>query len=197
MSRPGTDPAFDFTSRWQLATDLETVWNALVDFGTWPDWWPGLQSVEETAPGDANGIGQRATSRWRGPVGYTIEFEIETVEREYLKSLKGKATGEVVGSGTWHISPVTDRDGRTGSRRLSSARERGDRRQDPTQTWTRIIYEWQVIATKKWMQILNPIARPVFVYSHDHVMEAGAEGLAEYLECEMRDFATGDQAKDS
>jgi hypothetical protein len=52
-----------------------------------------------------------------------------------------------------------------------------------------------VVATKKWMQILNPIARPVFVHSHDHVMEEGANGLAEYLECDIRGFATGEDAR--
>ncbi|MBK5233925.1 MAG: SRPBCC family protein [Thermoleophilia bacterium] len=176
MTKSGPDPAFDFTSRWQLSTGLETVWDALVDFKTWPDWWPGLQSVEETAVGGPDGIGQRANSRWRGPVGYSIEFEIETIEREYPKSLKGKATGEVSGSGTWNISPIVDLE-------------------EPDRVWTQVVYEWQVVATKKWMQILNPIARPVFVYSHDHVMKAGAEGLAEYLECEMSGFATGEDAK--
>lgn len=176
MTRSGSDPAFDFVSRWQLAVGQETVWDTLVDFKSWPEWWSGLQSVEETAPGDDNGIGQRATSRWRGPVGYTIEFEIETVEREHLKSLKGKATGEMSGFGTWHISPIADLE-------------------QPDRIWTQVVYEWQVVATRKWMQLLNPVARPIFVYSHDHVMEAGAEGIAEYLECEMRGFATGEEAR--
>ena len=49
--------------------------------------------------------------------------------------------------------------------------------------------------SKKWMQLLNPVARPVFVYSHDHVMERGAQGLAEYLGCELRGFATGEEAR--
>ncbi len=180
-------------------TGPETVWDALVDFKTWPDWWPGLQDVEEIAPGDENGIGQRANSHWRGPVGYTIEFEIETIGREYPKSLEGRATGEVAGSGTWHICPVAglDQPGRR-PRRLASAPERGGRRQDPIRVeWTQIVYEWQVVVTRRWMQILNPIARPVFVWSHDHVMKGGAEGLAQYLGCEMRDFATGEDARES
>ena len=176
MSITGSDPAFDFTSRWQLSAGLETVWDALVDFKRWPDWWPGLEDVEETAHGDDNGIGQRANSHWRGPVGYTIEFEIETIEREYLKSLKGRASGEMTGSGTWNISSVPDPE-------------------EPGRAWTQIVFEWHVVATKKWMQILNPIARPVFVHSHDHVMEEGAKGLGGYLECEMRNFATGEDAK--
>jgi uncharacterized protein YndB with AHSA1/START domain len=177
FSGQGSDPAtFDFISRWQLATPLESVWDALIDFERWPEWWPGLQSVTETAEGDADGIGQRASSRWRGPIGYSIEFEIETVKREYLKCLKGRATGELSGEGTWTISPTADLE-------------------VPERIWTQVVYEWQVRATTKWMQLLNPVARPVFVYSHDHVMERGATGLAEYLGCELRGFATGDRAR--
>lgn len=152
------------------------VWDALVDYRRWPDWWPSLQDVEETAEGDPDGIGQRATSRWRGPIGYTVEFEIETIELKYPKCLKGKATGDLSGSGAWRIGPVADLN-------------------QPGRVWTRIDFEWQVVATKKWMQILNPIARPVFVHGHDHVVKAGAEGLAEYLGCEMRGFATGESAR--
>ncbi|HTU13962.1 MAG TPA: SRPBCC family protein [Solirubrobacterales bacterium] len=168
-----SDPAaFDFISRWQLAVSLETVWDTLVDFKSWPEWWPGLQSVVETAEGDADGIGQRAVSRWRGPIGYSIEYEIETIDRQYLKCLKGRASGELSGSGTWHITPIADLE-------------------VPERIWTMIVFEWNVVATKKWMQLLNPVARPVFVYSHDYVMERGANGMAEYLGCEIRGFATG------
>lgn len=176
MSAAGSDPAFDFISGWQLSASLESVWEALVDFHSWPKWWPGLQSVNETARGDADGIGQRASSRWRGPVGYTIEFEIETVEREYLRSLKGRASGELSGYGTWTISPIADLE-------------------NPERIWTRVVYEWRIVATKRWMQLLNPVARPVFVYSHDHVMRKGAEGLADWLDCELKGFETGEKAR--
>lgn len=170
------DPAsFDFTSRWQLAVLPETVWDSLIDFHSWPDWWPGLESVEELDQGDADGIGQRARSRWRGPVGYPIEFEVETIEKQYLESLKGKATGGLVGAGTWRISPVEEKEGAEG-------------------TWTRIVFEWRVVATKRWMRVLNPVARPLFVRSHDHVMAKGAEGLADHLGCEIRGFETGEKA---
>ena len=171
MSRSGPDPEFDFVSRWQLATGPGTVWDALVDFHSWPGWWPGLVSVEETAPGGEDGIGQRAKSVWRGPVGYKVDFEIETVERRHPEVLLGDATFGLAGSGTWHLSPV----------------EGG--------AWTQFVYEWKVVATRRWMRMLNPVARPVFVRSHDHVMNKGAVGLAAYLGCEIRDFSTGEETK--
>ena len=62
--------------RWQLETGRESVWEALVEFHDWPTWWPGLKSVEETAAGDEDGIGQSATSSWRGPLGYRCRHRI-------------------------------------------------------------------------------------------------------------------------
>ena len=44
---------------------------------------------------------------------------------------------------------------------------------------TAVVYEWNVRTTKPWMNLLAPIARPVFAWNHDWVMRNGGEGLAE------------------
>ena len=46
---------------------------------------------------------------------------------------------------------------------------------------TAVVYDWQVATTKRWMNLLSPIARPVFEYNHDVVMRWGGEGLARRL----------------
>ena len=43
---------------------------------------------------------------------------------------------------------------------------------------TAVTYEWNVSTTKTWMNLLAPVARPVFAYNHDMVMRWGGEGLA-------------------
>ena len=45
---------------------------------------------------------------------------------------------------------------------------------------TRQIY-WNVRTTKPWMNLLAPLARPLFKWNHDVVMGWGAEGLARKL----------------
>ena len=39
--------------------------------------------------------------------------------------------------------------------------------------------------TKPWMNLLAPIARPVFEWNHDWVMRNGGEGLASLLGCRL------------
>ena len=41
-----------------------------------------------------------------------------------------------------------------------------------------MLYEWNVATTKAWMNLLAPVARPVFEWNHDWVMARGGEGIA-------------------
>jgi carbon monoxide dehydrogenase subunit G len=153
---------FEFSSTWQLEAPRESVWEALMDFESWPAWWPGLEELVPTRAGDASGVGQVARSRWRGPIGYQFTFTVEAVELVPHEFLKGEAQGDLTGHGCWYLS----QDG----------------------GWTGVRLDWVVKATKGWMEFLAPVARPVFVYGHDYVMEKGAEGLAGHLGVDMRDF---------
>lgn len=162
VSAPGSSAAFNFCSRWQLAAPRPRVWDALVDIPSWRQWWPGLEELTPTRPGGADGVGQKASSCWRGPIGYQLRFSVEAVELVEHELLRGRAEGDLSGHGSWHLS---DADG-----------------------WTDIRLEWVVDATRRWMEFLAPIARPVFVHGHDHVMQHGAAGLASYLGVELRGF---------
>jgi carbon monoxide dehydrogenase subunit G len=156
--------SFSFRSKWQLAAPRAEVWEALNDFKGWVDWWPGLEEIVETSPGDAEGIGQTATSRWRGPIGYLFRFSIEAVERREPDYLRGLASGDLSGEGSWALSEYAG--------------------------WTGVQLDWKVHANRKWMEFLAPVARPIFVHGHDHVMKAGANGLAGHLGVELRDFVS-------
>ena len=46
---------------------------------------------------------------------------------------------------------------------------------------TIVRYDWSVETTKRWMNLLAPIARPLFEWNHNVVMSWGAKGLAERL----------------
>jgi hypothetical protein len=164
MSGDPSASSFNFTSKWKLAAPRQAVFEAVEDFKSWVDWWPGLEEIVETDPGGPGGIGQKATSRWRGPIGYVFRFSIEAVERREPDFLMGLASGDLSGTGSWSLAEYMG--------------------------WTDVRLDWNVRAERKWMEFLAPVARPVFVHGHDHVMKAGAEGLAGHLGVEMRDFHT-------
>jgi uncharacterized protein YndB with AHSA1/START domain len=98
-------------------------------------------------------------STWRSllPYSLTFEFEIDRRERPYL--LAGRASGELAGTGVWRLYEAR---GQTAS------------------TW-----DWRVGTTAQWMNLMGPLARPVFSWNHGWVMRRGAEGLANDLGCAL------------
>jgi hypothetical protein len=92
---------------------------------------------------------------WRSRLPYSIDFEVTTTRKERPHLLEGEAVGELAGTGRWRLW------------------EEGG--------VTAVTYEWNVSTTKAWMNLLAPIARPIFAVNHNWVMANGGPGLANRL----------------
>ena len=46
---------------------------------------------------------------------------------------------------------------------------------------TTVTYDWNIVTTKRWMNLLAPVAKPFFQWNHDVVMEWGRECLEKKL----------------
>ncbi len=147
--------SYRFLTTWCLEASIGDVWAAIHDSERWPQWWKGVESVTELEPGDEEGVGSLVRYKWRSRLPYTLEFKVRTtrVERPFL--MEGLASGELSGEGRWRL-----------------AEGRGS---------TTVLYEWNVRTTSRWMNLLGPVARPVFAWNHDVVMRQGGEGLARLL----------------
>lgn len=147
--------AYEFVTIWHVAAPIESVWNEIYHSELWPTWWKGVESVVELRKGDAQGVGSLRRYTWKSKLPYRLTFEMQTVRVEPPRLLEGAAIGELEGTGVWQLS--TEGSG------------------------TLVRYDWKVQTTKPWMNLLAPIARPVFNWNHDVVMGWGAEGLANKL----------------
>jgi uncharacterized protein YndB with AHSA1/START domain len=103
--------------------------------------------------------GERYLIAWRSRIPYDLEFEFSVDELDPPRSMRGEAVGELTGSGHWRLF---EQEGMTA-----------------------VLYDWNVRTTKAWMNLLAPVARPLFEYNHDVVMRWGGEGLAERLGCRL------------
>ncbi|HXE99531.1 MAG TPA: SRPBCC family protein [Solirubrobacterales bacterium] len=155
---------YEFLTTWCLEAPRERVWDAIWESERWPQWWRGVVASETLAEGDEAGVGQVERYTWRSRLPYDLDFEMTTtlVDRPHL--LEGEAKGELAGVGRWRLF---EEDG-VGNNPV-----------------TAVVYEWNVHTTKPWMNLLAPIARPVFEWNHDWVMRNGGEGLAELLGCRL------------
>lgn len=146
---------YEFVTVWRANAPLESVWNEIYHSELWPGWWKGVESVEEVRKGDEKGVGSIRRYTWKSKLPYRLSFDMETVRVEPPLVLEGIATGELDGRGLWQLST------------------------EGSDTVAR--YDWKVHTTKQWMNLLAPLARPVFKWNHNVVMSWGAEGLASRL----------------
>jgi uncharacterized protein YndB with AHSA1/START domain len=146
---------YAFTTAWRLAARREAVFDVLHDSERWPEWWRGLERVVKLEDGDPDGRGSLGRYTWRSLLGYRVEFDVRITAVERPRLLEGRATGELAGSGSWRLH---EEEGRT-----------------------TVVFEWRVRTTRRWMNALAPLARPVFRWNHDWIMRQGERGLRAQL----------------
>jgi uncharacterized protein YndB with AHSA1/START domain len=146
---------YRFLTTWLLEAERELVWDAIYESERWPEWWKGVLEAERLEQGGPSGVGQVGRYVWRSKLPYRLDFLMRTTRVERPHLLEGHADGELTGTGRWRLF-----------------------QQDGV---TAVLYEWNVRTTRAWMNLLAPVARPIFAVNHDYVMRNGGEGLAKLL----------------
>jgi hypothetical protein len=142
---------YTFVTHWKFNAPVEKVWNEIRDMDSWPLWWKYVKKVELIRSGDANDIGSVRRIYWSTALPYKLSFDLELLSIDQHKRIEGKAFGDLAGLGIWTFETKGD--------------------------LTLVRYDWIVSTTKKWMNIFAPVARPLFSWNHDKVMQAGYDGL--------------------
>src|SRR6266545_4605057 len=135
---------YRFVTVWKLRAPIDQVWQAIWQSEKWPSWWKGVLSVEKLRDGDESGIGGIRRYVWRSKLPYNLAFDMDLTRSEPPHRLEGNASGELAGTGVWEL--------------------------DEAGGVTTVRYTWSVHTTRAWMNLLAPIARPLFEWNHDYVM---------------------------
>jgi len=146
---------YSFVTLWRFRAPLAPVWDLIYRSEDWPTWWRGVERVEKLEPGDSEGVGGVQRYTWKSKLPYRLAFDMRLTRVEPMSLIEGEAIGELTGSGLWQLTQDGDATG--------------------------VRYDWSVSTTKPWMNLLAPVARPLFKWNHDVVMNWGAEGLAKRL----------------
>lgn len=156
---------YQFVSVWRLAAPVASVFQALAEPGDWYTRWRGVADTETLtaeageAGGANHGVGGRVRCVVRSPLGYSLSFDIERVAAAPPWSLDDRVTGDLEGTGRWELAEVGGH--------------------------TEVCHTWTVRTTKRWMNALAPLGRPVFVWAHRIVMRDGARALSEGLDAPL------------
>ena len=147
---------YHYVSTWQLKAPIEQVWAALNDLEHLPAWYSGVQEARELAPGDAQGVGRRVRYVIKGRLPLRLAFEATTTRSVPPRDQELRAEGELAGTGRWSLE------------------QQGE--------VTTVRYHWDVRTTRSWMNLLAPLARPIFAWNSRGVMLQAGEGLAGFLD---------------
>jgi uncharacterized protein YndB with AHSA1/START domain len=150
---------YRFLTTWLLDSPREPVFDAIYDQANWPSWWRGVEEASEVSAGEESGVGTVSRMVWKSLLPYRVEFEVTTTHVERPHLMQADAVGELTGVGRWRLF---EDDGVTA-----------------------VLYEWNVATGRAWMNLLAPVARPVFEWNHDWVMARGGEGIANLLGCRL------------
>ncbi len=147
---------YTFISTWQIPAPLEQVWEVLYAVESWPTWWRGVEETRILNPEHPLGtVGSRMASTWKSVLPYRIHFITELQEIVVGTRIVASADGDLRGTGRWDLSE-----------------HKGG---------TTAVYTWDVTTTKSWMNLLAPVARPLFAHAHEAVMRWGEQGLRRRL----------------
>ena len=150
---------YRFLTTWLIEAPRDDVFQAIWDSERWPSWWRGVESVVKLEEGDQEGVGSLGRYVWRSRLPYRLEFDTRIIRVDRPHLMEGHASGELAGVGLWRLF---EEDGVTAA-----------------------VYDWQVRTTASWMNVVAPLARPVFAWNHDVIMRWGAEGVAQLLRARL------------
>ena len=88
---------------WLLEVPRQDCWDVLQDVLSWPDWWSGVESSEQLAPGDPGRVGSVHRVRWRSGALYSVELEFTVDEVREPALMSGHSRGDLAGTGTWRL----------------------------------------------------------------------------------------------
>jgi carbon monoxide dehydrogenase subunit G len=146
---------YHYVSTWQLQAPIEQVWAALTDLEHLPAWYSGVQEARELTPGDAQSVGRRVRYLIKGRLPLRLVFEATITRSVPPREQELQAEGELAGTGSWSL----DQQGEV----------------------TTVRYHWDVRTTRPWMNLLAPLARPIFTWNSRGVLLEAGEGLARLL----------------
>lgn len=141
---------YRFLTEFELSSSPAAVEEALRDVSNWTTWWRWARRIEPLT--SEHGVaGARYRNRIATPLLYGFTYETEVVEATD-GLIRLDVRGDLEGTGLFRF-----RETDSGGSFLS--------------------FEWSVETCKTWMNILAPVARPIFTWNHHRLMSDFGEGL--------------------
>jgi hypothetical protein len=153
---------YRFVTDLRFTAEIDEVYRSVVEPERWLDDWSNAVVVDRRATGDATGVGASFEATVRAPLGYRLSARIDVVDAEPPTGLWMTSSGDLEGAARWRLTSYPG--------------------------GTDVRFTWDVRTTERWMQVLTPVARPVFEWSHGVVVRRAAEAAARNIDGDLVAF---------
>lgn len=142
---------YHFRNRWSVEQEREDLWDALEELLASDDPMPWWRSVRVV-----DHRGDELDLVASSVLGYRLAFTVHDLQLVRPTSIRLRSRGDLEGHAVLTFTPAGN-------------------------AATHVDIEWNVAATRRWMQRLDPVLRPAFVLAHGVIMRTGQRRLNRWL----------------
>lgn len=143
-----------------METTREQLWE-LVDHFEDIDFWQGVSFEKIKQTGDENGVGDEYECTFRTKMLFKLKILLKVADKSKPNQFKLMVEGPLSGEGTCFLEEL-----------------------DHGQA-TLIRCVWEVRLDHSMLRMTNPVMRPVYVWSHNKVMDEGVAGVGRHLQARV------------
>lgn len=151
---------YRFVDEWDVAAPPESVFDAVADSRSYPQWWRPVY-LEVQADGPA-APGSAASHHFKGRLPYHLHTRSMIVEIDPPHRVTADVDGDLRGRGTWTLTPAAQ--------------------------GTHVRFDWQVHADRALLRVLTPLLRPLLRWNHNWAIARAKEGLEPYARSMRRRY---------
>jgi hypothetical protein len=129
--------------RWRSVLPADRVWATVLDFASYPDWWPFLVSFDPPALA----TGATAQAVVRAPAGYRLRLDLELTEVDAPRRVVIAVAGDVTGESTVTV--------------------------DAAGEGSEVGLAWSLAPQRPLLRALGVLAGPILVSGHDRILDEG------------------------
>ena len=142
--------SYHFASEWHFKVTANRVWDAVKDVEAIPDWWPDIKKAR--VKGDHKIIEKGSIIEVTVKSLFSdLNLTLEIIRIQPNKELRFISSGDLEGCALWTL------------------------KQEENITKARLI--WDVVTTSRLLNFLGLFLKPLLIWKHDRVMDAGYKAL--------------------
>ena len=142
-----------FVDEWDVDAPRESVFAAIADARTYPEWWKQVY-IEVDAEGEP-ALGKESRQHFKGRLPYHLHTRSRIVALEAPHVIEGEVDGDLRGHGRWTLT-------------------------DTPGGGTHVRFDWRVHADRTLLRVLTPVLRPALRWNHAWAIARAVEGLEPY-----------------